>query len=124
MMGIGPSTFETVSKVDDNVFVGGFLAAADPALVRRLGFSRIVKLFADAPLPGWTHRHNVKCLVFEFDDVPDADLVAVLRRAIPFIRDGVARGERVLVHCHAGISRSVSVVAVYLMLRYRVRLAD
>ncbi len=38
-----------------------------------------------------------------------------LRDAVAFIEDVVGAGERVLVHCHAGRSRSVVVVALYLM---------
>ena len=36
--------------------------------------------------------------------------------AVQYIRDVVNAGDRILVHCHAGRSRSVSVVAYYLTL--------
>ena len=37
--------------------------------------------------------------------------------AVDFIDDVVSDGERILVHCHAGRSRSVCIVARYLMTR-------
>ena len=40
-----------------------------------------------------------------------------LKEAIDFIDDILNEGERILVHCHAGRSRSVCVVARYLMSR-------
>ena len=40
---------------------------------------------------------------------------ALYRRAVADLRKAVAAGKRVLVHCHAGKSRSVCVVARYLM---------
>lgn len=39
--------------------------------------------------------------------------------AIRFIHDHVSHNERILVHCHAGRSRSISVVARYLMISQR-----
>ena len=47
-------------------------------------------------------------------DGPGNDENAV-EDAIAFIDDIVRRDERVLVHCHAGRSRSVCIVARYLM---------
>jgi len=38
--------------------------------------------------------------------------------AIAFLDDVVSRGEKVLVHCHAGRSRSVCIVARYFMLKH------
>ncbi len=38
-----------------------------------------------------------------------------IEEAVYYIQDVVAAGERTLVHCHAGRSRSVSIVARYLM---------
>ena len=41
-----------------------------------------------------------------------------IREALSFINDIVSAGDRILVHCHAGRSRSVVIVAKYLM-KYR-----
>jgi protein-tyrosine phosphatase len=38
-----------------------------------------------------------------------------IEEAVNYIQDVVAVGERILVHCHAGRSRSVCIVAKYLM---------
>lgn len=39
--------------------------------------------------------------------------------AVDFIDDVVSSGEKILVHCHAGRSRSVCVVARYFMIKHR-----
>eukprot|EP00743_Colponemidia_sp_Colp-15_P002062 GILK01002236.1.p1 GENE.GILK01002236.1~~GILK01002236.1.p1 ORF type:complete len:326 (+),score=56.94 GILK01002236.1:49-978(+) len=49
-------------------------------------------------------------------DEDDQDLLAILPGCIAFIEEGLARGA-VLVHCVAGVSRSVAVVTAYIMRR-------
>lgn len=108
----------TAHRVDGNVFVGGYLAAADPDFVSRNGITRIVKMIADDPsYKGGYHRHEgVKYFVAAAEDVPSYDIRGDICGAVKFIREGVQGGEKVLVHCHAGISRSVTVVVAYLMI--------
>lgn len=65
-----------------------------------------------------------------FEDGDDFDLLCVplndgagndkrlLDEATAFLEDVVSRGEKVLVHCHAGRSRSVCVVARYFILKH------
>jgi len=104
-------------RVDSNVYIGGYLIAADPAFIRRAGISRIVKLFADDPsYPGGYHRHpGVRYLVVPASDVPEYDIRAGAEAALRFIQEGIAANERILVHCHAGVSRSATVVLLHLM---------
>lgn len=51
------------------------------------------------------------------DDAETEDLAPVLDTVLPDMEAALARGEKVLVHCAAGISRSASVVLAYLMRR-------
>ncbi|KAG5646349.1 hypothetical protein DXG03_003672 [Asterophora parasitica] len=55
-------------------------------------------------------RHQVL-----LDDTEDADILRHLLPSIHFIQAELDKGRGVLVHCHAGISRSATVVAAYLM---------
>ena len=43
-----------------------------------------------------------------------------IKKAIEFIDDVVSHNEKILVHCHAGRSRSVCIVARYLMFKQRI----
>jgi hypothetical protein len=115
---VAPRPFRTIDQVDPNVFIGGYLAASDPGEVRRRGITRIVKMFRDdAEYPGGYHRHpGVTYAVFPTLDTPEYDIRGDAIEALRFIKEGVDANERVLVHCHAGISRSSTVVLLYLMI--------
>ncbi|KAH6906785.1 protein-tyrosine phosphatase-like protein [Coprinopsis sp. MPI-PUGE-AT-0042] len=55
-------------------------------------------------------RHQIS-----LDDIEDADILMHFLPAIQFIKAELAKGRGVLVHCHAGVSRSASIVTAFLM---------
>ncbi|KDR80052.1 hypothetical protein GALMADRAFT_222955 [Galerina marginata CBS 339.88] len=55
-------------------------------------------------------RHQI-----QLDDTEDADVLTHLLPAIHFIQAELDKGRGVLVHCQAGVSRSSTIVAAYLM---------
>lgn len=59
----------------------------------------------------------IETLFVECLDIPETNLAEVLVKTNAFIDECRTRGGRVLVHCNAGVSRSTSVVAGYLMQR-------
>lgn len=111
------TAFKTANRVDDQLFISGYMIAANPRFVKEMGITSIVKMFADdRSYPGGYHRHaKVRYFVAEADDVPDYDIQNDARAGALFVHQAISKGERVLVHCHAGISRSATVVILYLM---------
>lgn len=49
------------------------------------------------------------------DDTASTNIIAHFHDSNTFIREALARGEGVLVHCQAGVSRSTTLVAAFLM---------
>jgi len=63
-------------------------------------------------------NQNVKCVRLEIFDTETEDLLSHLHHVTTLIRKEEEIGERVLIHCVAGVSRSVSVVLAYLIRYY------
>lgn len=116
MQGRPPPTL-TFDEVDRSVCVGGYLAAASPEVIHRLGVTHIIKLFADDPsYPGGSTRlPGVEYLVLPAEDRPDFDISQHFPVAMRFINAAQRSGGRVLVHCHAGVSRAPTIVLAYIM---------
>jgi predicted protein tyrosine phosphatase len=119
-------TAGTAHRVDNNVFIGGYLVAADAGFIKENAITRVVKLFADdstyyggdARLPG------VNYLVLPIVDAVDEDIKTAAVAAVRFIQEGLLHNEIILVHCHAGVSRSATVVLLYLMVVRRCSLQN
>jgi atypical dual specificity phosphatase len=84
----------------------------DVPVLRYQGFTTVLSLAEDAPLEemtraGFLVRHEP---IRDFA-APDLE---TLSRCVAFVRESVDRGERVLVHCHAGYGRTGTVLAAYL----------
>ncbi len=112
-----PKPWETVSRVDENIYIGGYLAAANLNFIRKKNIKRVVKLFADdSTYYGGYHRHpRVKYLVIDAKDSPEYNIQTNFLTTMMFIREGLKRREKILVHCHAGVSRSATIVLIHLI---------
>jgi len=90
-------------------------------LLRKLGVTDIVNCTQDLPAPTEQELAGIKWHRLELADVEDQDLSAALQEGLRILdsADG-----KVLVHCHEGKSRSVSLCVSYLMARKQVPLAD
>lgn len=116
------STYETATRAADRLYIGGYLAASDPALLRAAGITHVLKVFPGEE--GYARHAGVEYADIPIDDAPDADLRGYLPAALRYIRAALASGGCVLVHCHAGISRSATVVLFCLMVDHGLTLDE
>jgi Dual specificity phosphatase, catalytic domain len=94
--------------IDNRLFLGSQDSVTEAVRVE-FGITHILSVGIPAPqrLDHVVNRF-IECL-----DLPETEFLAVLDQAIAFID----AGDKVLVHCNAGVSRSSSVVIGFLILR-------
>lgn len=91
------------------------VAACLPSL-RTSGITNVLNVTSSVPnkfaAAGLTYKQ------IAVEDSHDVNMIQHLPEAYSFIEKARVSGERVLVHCHAGMSRSVTVILAYLMKYY------
>ncbi|KAG2441094.1 hypothetical protein HXX76_003946 [Chlamydomonas incerta] len=97
------------------LYLGDWEHAADNERLAEMGIKRILTIHNHPenlrPPPGIKHLRQ------QLPDIEDADISAYFSEAFDFIDEGRERKQPVLVHCGAGVSRSATLVMMYLMRR-------
>ncbi|XP_066428235.1 dual specificity protein phosphatase 12 isoform X2 [Molothrus aeneus] len=95
----------------EGLYVGGADSCSSPAALSAAGVVAVLTVDAEEPpaVPGLRAMH------VRARDEPGADLLSRLDECAAFLGAARAGGGAALVRCHAGVSRSVAVVAAYLM---------
>ncbi|KAI9071898.1 hypothetical protein K1719_046133 [Acacia pycnantha] len=116
---------EKPSAVTNSLFIGGALAARSVYTLQHLGITHILCLCtneigqSDSQFPDLFEYKNF----YVFDDV-DCNISSIFEEACDFIDHVEQKGQRILVHCFEGRSRSVTLVLAYLMLRKKFPLSE
>jgi protein-tyrosine phosphatase len=91
----------------------------DCELHARENIRAIVRIHHEEPTPTVTDDPNTEILYINMQDRSSEPIGMHFDDAIAFITEQSERGS-VLVHCHAGISRSATLVVAYIMLAKRI----
>ncbi|KAL1326654.1 hypothetical protein HN51_036775 [Arachis hypogaea] len=116
---------EKPSAVTSTVFIGGALAARSVYTLQYLGITHIICLCtneigqSDTQFPDLFEYKN-----FSVYDNEDCNISSIFEESCDFIDHVEQNGQKVLVHCFEGKSRSVTVVLAYLMLRKNLTLLE
>lgn len=101
-----------MSKILDNLWLGDITGASNKFLLKKNGITHICTV-ALGIMPKFPTQFQYK--VISILDSPSANLKIHFQACIKFIKDAMAGGGTVLVHCFAGVSRSTTIVCAYLM---------
>ncbi|KAM6350514.1 dual specificity protein phosphatase 22 isoform 2-T2 [Podargus strigoides] len=100
-----------MNKILPGLFIGNFKDARDVEQLSKNNITHILSIHDSArPM-----LEGVKYLCIPAADSPSQNLARHFRESIKFIHECRLTGEGCLVHCLAGVSRSVTLVVAYIM---------
>jgi protein-tyrosine phosphatase len=104
----------------NDIAVGNVRAGRNLTELQSVGISVIVCAIPDLPYPIETYKKNGFSLFhIPIDDAPDVDIEKWFDDVSDFIMANRLMQKKILVHCHAGMSRSVSLTCAFLMNLFR-----
>ena len=112
-----PSVKDSPYMVLPHLYLGSRKAASSLRVLSQSGIRCVLNVTPSEPnrfqhVEGFTYKQ------IAVEDSHDVNIVERMPEAFQFIEQARAAGEKILVHCHAGMSRSVSVVLAYLIKYY------
>ena len=111
-------TVGKLSHIVDNLYLSCYIGALNTNKI-----DCIVKMYGNDKKNGpYTYHPKIEYLEIDALDVPDYKISKDFVKCFKFINDNIRKNKNVLVHCHAGISRSATIVIMYLMVKYKLTL--
>lgn len=101
---------QPMDKITDRIYIGTYHSAKMLEYENRAGMTHVLNCTPDAH-KGLRSLHVYQLNINDGYEIP----VDSIQYAIGIIGRAVESGGRILVHCHSGISRSVSIVCAYLI---------
>mmetsp|Transcript_22307 Transcript_22307/g.29175 ORF Transcript_22307/g.29175 Transcript_22307/m.29175 type:complete len:314 (+) Transcript_22307:221-1162(+) len=114
------SSVTGMSIISHHIVLGNREDAADIDGLHRIGITHILNT-AGSQVPNH-HPNDFSYLTIKIQDNPQQDLSSARNSAIGFLQHVEKLNGRVLVHCIAGVSRSVSLVIMHLMATHQIYL--
>ncbi|WOK96821.1 hypothetical protein Cni_G05529 [Canna indica] len=108
-------------KIEEGLFLGSVGAALNKPALKELNITHILTV-AKSLDPAFPNEFNYKKI--DVFDTPGTELDKYFDECFSFIDEARSSGAGVLVHCFAGMSRSVTIVVAYLMKKHRMSLSD
>eukprot|EP00727_Mastigamoeba_balamuthi_P010857 m51a1_g6394 hypothetical protein (562) ;mRNA; f:207871-210098 len=103
------------NEVLPRLWLGNYNNALNRAALKRRNVTHILSVAPVKP----AFPKDFIYFVIPVEDEEDVDLTPYFQSCIEFIQGAMARGESTLVHCMAGVSRSATIVAAYVMVHNR-----
>ncbi|KAJ4462603.1 putative atypical dual specificity phosphatase [Paratrimastix pyriformis] len=105
-----------LSRITDFIFVGNQVAANSGKDLQDAGITRIIRLRSQ---PTLAVPDCISSVTFcQIEDLPSSNILSCLAQCLEAIRAARLAHESILVHCHAGKSRSPAIVIAFLMLEH------
>lgn len=103
------------------IYLTGLSAFSNMENLRRLKIKTVISILSEVPeLPS-----NVfKQYFISIDDSPNAPISNYFESCYSIILNSLRKGERILIHCRAGVSRSTTIIIAFFLRTFRDQLEN
>lgn len=105
---------KNITHICDGIYIGSWIASKTSTL-RLHKIQSVISVGAD---PASAFAKGIEYISIDLLDNEDSAHILindVLEETLPYIKKNVDNDRKILIHCYAGKSRSVSIVAAYLV---------
>jgi len=98
-----------LSMITPDMWITDFETSTDASQLAQLGITRVLNITPESKPAHVCDAYKALHIIehrYSIQDLPSSDIISVLQNVLARLQDG----DKILVHCHAGVSRSVSVV--------------
>lgn len=93
-------------KITDNIFLGDIVAASDSDLMKSID---IIISLIDTQIK----HSNIEYFIFPIEDNRDVQIDLLFEKTNDIIKKAIENNKKILIHCHNGVSRSVTILLAY-----------
>ena len=104
--------FYKISQITPNIYLSGFMIASNKEELKKHNIKSII--YCTKNLDNYFPNDFIYTNI-PIDDTFDQHIEQYFDKTYKIIENSVNKNEKILVHCHAGISRSATIVIAYLM---------
>ena len=106
---------QTMSEILPNLWLGPLGITYDKDFLKENNIRRVVTVFEECHRTAVLVDLKIESMYIQLYDKDDSPIGDSFTRAVAFIDEALQKGEGVYVHCFAGVSRSPTIVAAYLI---------
>jgi protein-tyrosine phosphatase len=109
-----------MNYISQNIFIGSLESAQNYKLLLDNNIKTIIRITSSKPSYNDTSLYDqlgIKLYYIQLDDSPNANIIQYFDNSNSIILENIPRGN-ILIHCHAGISRSVTIAAAFFLYYY------
>ncbi len=111
------------NEIIDNIYVGNYTTALDANLMIKEGITYILN--CGNGLKNFYENENIfEYLYIPLYDSTSQKLDKYLEKANKFIKEGSENGNKILIHCGAGVSRSATLCLMYMITEKKYKFSE
>ena len=111
------------NEIIDNIYVGNYRFALNSSLMIKEGITHILN--CGNGLKNFYENDNIfKYLYIPLYDSESQKLEKYLEKSNNFIKEGSENGNKILIHCGAGMSRSITLCLMYMIIEKKYKFSD